>query len=1005
MERVPRGLRLGASLAWLAWIAANAAAIAAPGDPYPSTPFPRVDSGLHADFIKKLATNASGRLLLTASDDKTARVWDVASGRLLQVLRVPIVDGYEGQLYSAALAPDSGTAVVGGFLGSAEGGSSAIYFFNTATGGMTLRLRNGSAVATENLAYSPDGRVLAVCLADGRGIMLFDMSKRTLLRRDEQPSDKIHGASFAANGDFAITTYDGFIRIYRARDNYTSVLVERLQRAQRPMHVQFSPDARELVVGFEDAPVFSILDAATASELHSSTLPEQTKQQGLPVVEWSSDGQSVYAGGEMTDALEAPLYRFADKGRGQPQKVLTSTRRISDLRRLPGGAMAFASGEPELGVFEASGRVRWRLRSDAIDPRRDPSRFRVSAAANQVTFAPGAGAPAFVFDVLAAPDVAMKLASSLPDGATAARTQSRNWSIDVGADAARLSVNGVETPLDPHETVRSWALSGDDRALAVATKWSIRSIDPGGKQRWRTGMSSDTGLINTSADGSLIVAALSDGTIRWFRNDDGKEVLALFAHRNGRDWIAWIPSGYYMSSLSGDNYIGWHVNRGADHDPDFYRAVQFERLLYRPDIVQAHFRSRGRAATNASDAFDIARLDEIAPPRLHVAATAMAPKDGKRLTSIRIDAQSHSLPLQDWTLFVNGIPMTSAGERNLGAAEQRSFSREILLELPQRTNRLRVESSNGRALGIAEVDADAATVQTPPPGDLYVAAIGASQFADPGLLDLNFASRDAQEFARAFQSPALSQGFRSVEAFVLADATSRPASRGNIEGLAQFLAPARGEDTVIVFLASHGISDSQGNYFFVPPEGRLEDIEAVQRGQQQAPSLIRWDFFVDLLRRTAGRRVLIVDTCASGALNSRFDVHSLAKRSMSSSFALLAASKGDEKSQELPEQRQGLFTYALLQALRTGFDPDADGRVSLSEAFEFAFDEVQSRRNKGVGPQTPQLNAPEVLANMPLATVGKPQRQASAAPGYGLRPLAQSYRRRDNARATTPTTN
>lgn len=979
MERVSRGSRLGTFLAWLAWLAGIVPATAAPAtDSYPSVPFPRVDSGLHADFIKKLATNASGRLLLTASDDKTARVWDAASGRLLHVLRVPIVDGYEGQLYSAALAPDSGTAVVGGFLGSAQGGVSAIYFFDTATGGMTLRLRNGSTVATENLVYSPDGRVLAVCLADGRGIMLFDMRKRTLLRRDEQPSDKIHGASFASNGDFAITTYDGFVRIYRASDDYASAMVQRLQRAQRPMHVQFSPDARELVVGFEDAPVFSILDAATGSELHASTPLAEAGQQGLPVVEWSSDGQNVYAGARMANDLQAPLYRYGDRGRGQPQKVLTSTRRISDLRRLPDGAMAFASGEPELGVFEASGRVRWRLRSDTVDPRRDPSRFRVSAIGNQVTFAPGAGAEAFVFDVLAAPETALKLASSLPEGTSAVRAQSRNWSVDAGGDGARLTVNGIDIPLDTHEIVRSWALSPDDRSVAVATKWSLRSIDVQGKQRWLTGMSSDTSLINMSGDGSLVVAALSDGTIRWFRNDDGQEVLALFAHRNGQDWIAWIPSGYYMSSLSGDNYIGWHVNRGADRDPDFYRAVQFERLLYRPELVQAHFRSRGRADVKNEGAFDIAQLDDIAPPRLRLTAAPAASTGGKQLSSIKISAESHSLPLQDWALFVNGIPMTSARERTLSAAEQRSFSREVLLELPQRVNRLRVESSNGRSLGIAEIDAQATTVQAASPGDLYIAAIGASDFADPGLADLNFASRDAVELASAFQTPALSQGFRSVKSFVLADSTTQRASRGNIEGLAQFLAPARGEDTVIVFLASHGISDPQGNYYFVPPEGRLHDIQAAQRGEATAPSLIRWDFFVDLLRRTAGRRVLIVDTCASGALNNRFDVHTLAKRSMSSSFALVAASKGDEKSQELPAQRQGLFTYALLQALRTGFDPDSDGQVTLSEAFEFAYDEVQTLRNKGVGPQTPQMNAPDALANMPLAAADRSMAQRQA---------------------------
>ena len=54
--------------------------------------------------------------------------------------------------------------------------------------------------------------------------------------------------------------------------------------------------------------------------------------------------------------------------------------------------------------------------------------------------------------------------------------------------------------------------------------------------------------------------------------------------------MAWAPDGYYTSSVYGDNYVGWHLNRGKDQAPDFYRAVQFDRILYRPDRVADAFR-------------------------------------------------------------------------------------------------------------------------------------------------------------------------------------------------------------------------------------------------------------------------------------------------------------------------------------------------------------------------------------------------------------------------------
>jgi WD40 repeat protein len=54
------------------------------------------DTGMHTAAINRIATDAQGRRLATASHDKTLRIWEIASGRLLQVLRPPIGKGNEG---------------------------------------------------------------------------------------------------------------------------------------------------------------------------------------------------------------------------------------------------------------------------------------------------------------------------------------------------------------------------------------------------------------------------------------------------------------------------------------------------------------------------------------------------------------------------------------------------------------------------------------------------------------------------------------------------------------------------------------------------------------------------------------------------------------------------------------------------------------------------------------------------------------------------------------------
>ena len=49
-------------------------------------------------------------------------------------------------------------------------------------------------------------------------------------------------------------------------------------------------------------------------------------------------------------------------------------------------------------------------------------------------------------------------------------------------------------------------------------------------------------------------------------------------------------------------------------------------------------------------------------------------------------------------------------------------------------------------------------------------------------------------------------------------------SREAILAALQFVQQAQAEDTVIVFLASHGLSDKAGNYYLVPRDVTRKDV-------------------------------------------------------------------------------------------------------------------------------------------------------------------------------------
>ena len=92
----------------------GAALTALAADPT-SVPLLRLETGMHTAMIRRIATDAAGRYAVSASDDKTARVWELATGRLVQVLRPPQDVGDEGKLYAVALSPDGTTVAAAGW--------------------------------------------------------------------------------------------------------------------------------------------------------------------------------------------------------------------------------------------------------------------------------------------------------------------------------------------------------------------------------------------------------------------------------------------------------------------------------------------------------------------------------------------------------------------------------------------------------------------------------------------------------------------------------------------------------------------------------------------------------------------------------------------------------------------------------------------------------------------------------------------------------------------------
>jgi WD40 repeat protein len=934
-------------------------------------PILRVETGMHTTLIRRVVADPPRSRLITASDDKTVRVWQMPEARLLSVLRVPMDSGHEGQLFALAISPDGQTVAAAGWTGWDWEGQGSIYFFDVATGELVRRV-SGLNETVSALAWSPDGQHLAVGLQSRGGFRVIRADTGAVVATDPQYNDKLLDIDFSSQGRIITVALDGLVRLYAPPD-FRLIGRKVVPGGEKPITVRYSPGGDELAIGYLDVPAISIASGRDLTLLHQVAAEGLAGQVNLSTVAWSSDGAFLYAGGDFRGSGLNPLYRWPEAGRGQPQAIPLMRNRITEIQRMPDGRIAFAAEDPGLGIMGSDGKVAAFRGPDIVNFSAARADVLLSGDGTVVSYPTGdSGAARHSFAVFGGGDQSIASPATVP--VFPPRLSAPGVGVLGWQDGFKPTVNGNMPDFDDYEMARAYAISPDSRSVVFGTEWAVRRVDLQAKEIWSQKLPAVAWAVNISRDGEVAVAALSDGTVRWYRMRDGMPVISYFPHGNGIDWMAWTPAGYYTSSVNGDNYVGWHLNRGKDLAPDFYRAVQFDRILYRPDVVSRTFRLAlasgpevpGPPADNAT--FTIDQLRRIAPPRLKLLPASLSGvAEGRPRAAFRVEGEANALAIKDYAVFVNGVPVTPSRERVLSGSDTSRFARTVEIDLPARTNEVRVEAFNGVSMGTAETYIGLPPGVRPPDvsGNLYVLAVGVNAFPDlPESLNLAFAAQDAAGMAQALESRGAGR-YKQTFGKVLSDDSVEKPTRASILAALEFVQQSGPRDTVVIFLASHGITDPAGNYYFVPRDVARQDIIAARRGGK-SESLVSWTAFFDALRGAAGRRLLIVDTCHAGRAEGSFDSHSLMKRSASSLFPLIVASKGEETSQEYAEGRHGLFTYALMKALAPEADSDGDLRVSLREAFGFAVPIVEDLRDKTVGSQTPQLVIPPVLGDIPL---------------------------------------
>jgi WD40 repeat protein len=963
-------------LAWLALLLAVAPARAQP-DGLPDQPMLRINAPAHIALIHRIAIDAAEHFAVTASDDKTVRVWSLPNGALQRVIWLPSGEGDLGKAYAVALSPDGGTIAVGGWT-SPSGLDTNIYLFDRASGALVRRLPQLPTVVN-HLAFSPDGRRLAAALFGGSGIRVFDAGDGY----KKLPSDGDYARANSLWVDFdhdnrlVSASFDGFVRLY-ARDRYDKPAVKkRVRGIGRPRSVAFSSDGRHVAVSDRDSATIAVL---RDRDLQPEIFPAVTGLDAIALtVAWSQDGRQLFAEGMDPRNPYRLARRWDNAGAGRFIDIAGTRTTVVQFVPLRGGRMLFADAAG-FGLIDPAGKVTRLQDQGSIDTRGAKDTFKISTDVRTVQVEDLKSSHVLRF-ALARRTVAFDPAEdSMLNGAvtSADRIKLTHWD---GEFAPKL--NGAELALYPDETSRSVALvPGTDR-FVLGAEWSLRLFDAAGKEVWRQPRSVPAAVwgVNVSANGRLIVAAYGDGTIRWHRTSDGAELLALFIAPDGQRWVAWTPQGYYDASTGADDLIGWQVNHGYDQAPDFFPVAQFQERFNRRDVIARVLdtldEDQAVEQANAAAGLKGAKTAPLTTAGLTPVVTIVDPVADSDQTNrdfklSYVARRTTPDPIERVEALVDGVPVKAQDVTLDNGPEKKVGSLSFMLPLRDTKISVIAYNANGPSAP-ASIVVHWKGAGREDKVTLFVLAIGVTDYKTTGLPPIQFPAKDAHDFVALAKLQRGGPLYGQVVPYPKYESMeNEDATHDNIlDGLDWILhAVENSGDVAMIFLSGHGVSTPDQHYRYLPYDYDPKRIERTTISDTE---------FQQYITKIRGKTLFFFDTCFSGgvlggkAADTKPDVDKFANelRSAKNGVVVFASSTGDELSLEPPKLtdpnvKNGAFTAAVLDGMRGKAAHEGVEVVSLTDLNSYIVHTVHDLTS---GNQHPTFAMPKTVQDYPIASV------------------------------------
>ncbi|TWU58988.1 Serine/threonine-protein kinase PknB [Rubripirellula tenax] len=194
--------------------------------------------------VWSVAFSPDAETLASATGEKTVKIWDVSTGKLQTKIQRPVAAA------NLAFSPDGKLlAIAGGDFDGPQSGEIVIWNLKEER---VQHVLDGGDTATFccAVAFSPDGKLLATGGRD-KAVKLWDVQSGKLHRRMSGHSDLVRDVCFASDGKtLASASFDNTIRLWQLSTGEPIATLHGHDDAVRS--VAFSPDDRVLVSASED---------------------------------------------------------------------------------------------------------------------------------------------------------------------------------------------------------------------------------------------------------------------------------------------------------------------------------------------------------------------------------------------------------------------------------------------------------------------------------------------------------------------------------------------------------------------------------------------------------------------------------------------------------------------------------------------------------------------------------------------------------------------------------